>query len=206
MPYIGKYAWKGSVRALFEGNTCEEWLEQMKTAYPRFSPFELSDAQQRAWGNCFDVLSRTFASLPNDYGRLKIVFEYVLPQHRPDRPAEEEDIGVRADVLLLCRETVIVLEFKDRDAPYPGCYRQARKYQRRLQQWHRQSDGMRKKTVAVFTKAHDMRLQEYRLVGCSPDHLAEVLADLLPSQFHTMERSKLTEWLASEWSVRENGR
>lgn len=200
MNYIGNACYCSAADRLF-GLGEERWLAQMKSRFKQVSPYPLTDEQVRAWANSYKVLASTFASLPPEYGKLQLIFEYVLPSHEPEEGAATEDIGVRADVILLSKDTVCVLEFKDRTGPYPGCERQARKYAKRLRRWHTGSVGMRKKTILVFTNASDISEKRYRLTVSSPDHLTGVLADLFPMPVRKLAEKNTKAWMNAPWGT-----
>ncbi len=155
MPFIGKCTVHGKAGRILTPDGKDEWLAKMVKRYPKVSPFSLTSQQQRAWGNSYDVLHDTFEKLPSEYGKLELIFEYVLPLHNPAQPTEAEDPGVRPDVILLAKNALCVLEFKDRSDPYPHCHQQARKYCDRLQRWHVESIGMDKKAIAIFTTGNE---------------------------------------------------
>lgn len=200
MNYIGNACYCSTADRLF-GLGEERWLAQMKSRFKQVSPYPLTDEQVRAWTNSYRVLTSVFASLPPEYGKLQLIFEYVLPSRRPEDDAAAEDVGVRADALLLSKDTVCVLEFKDRTGLYPGCERQARKYAKRLRHWHTGSVGMRKKTILVFTKATEISEKRYRLAVSSPDHLASTIADVFPAPIRKLTEKNMRAWMHALWSA-----
>lgn len=201
MNYIGKCCYHSTVDKLLAlGET--EWERKMTSRFKRVSPFPLKPEQSRAWWNCYAALVSAFRDLPAAYGKLQIVFEYVLPQRRPDDTEPRvDDTGVRADVVLLSKDTVLVLEFKDRDALYPGCERQARKYARRLRRWHTGSAGMRRKTAIVLTQSPPLREKRYRLTACSPGELSGVIGEAFPLPLKRMPAAGVRNWMAAPWAV-----
>lgn len=203
MSYIGKCCYHSTVDKLLAlGET--EWERTMASRFKRVSPFPLKPEQSRAWWNCYAALASAFHELPAEYGKLQIIFEYVLPQRRPDDTAPPvDDTGIRADAVLLSKDTVLILEFKDRDALYPGCERQARKYARRLRRWHTGSAGMRRKTAVVLTQSPPLREKRYRLTACSPDELAGVIGDTFPLPLKRMPAVGVWDWMAAPWTVAE---
>lgn len=201
MNYIGNACYHSTadrLLALGEAN----WLAQMKSHFKNVSPYPLTDQQVRAWGNSYRALASALASLPPEYGKLQLIFEYVLPLLAPGGEVREDDpIGVRADAILLAEDTACVLEFKDRGEPYPGCERQARKYANRLRRWHSGSIGMKKKTIVVLTQANELSEKRYRLALCSPDRLADSLCEIFPAPLHEFPDTKMTAWMTSPWDA-----
>ena len=206
MSYIGKCCYHSTVDKLLAlGET--EWERTMTSRFKRVSPFPLKPEQSRAWWNCYATLASAFRDLPAEYGKLQIVFEYVLPLRRPDDTDRAvDDTGVRADVVLLSKDTVLVLEFKDRDALFPGCERQARKYARRLRRWHTGSVGMRRKTAVVLTQSPPLREKRYRLTACSPGELSGVIGEVFPLPLKRMPAAGVRNWMAAPWAVAEKYR
>ncbi len=139
MEYIGNCTYKGNVKSFFALGQ-EEWLKRMQSSYRFVSPFALDIKMVRSWQNCFSVLHNALQAMPEEYKKLQIIFEYVMPLARPDLEQKTEYNGVRADVLLLSKDTVTVLEFKNRSDPMKDkpellkwYVRQAWKYRKRLQ-------------------------------------------------------------------------
>ena len=196
------------IRAVKEGSTkypgCgKDVLDEMERHFPRVSPFPLPPEQRRAWRSSYVMLLDAFLQLPEHYGKLQLVFEYVMPQHNPAVQTGKPDIGVRADVLLLSKDTVCILEFKDRPVLYPGAEKQARKYHRRLQRWHVESTGMNKKAVLVFTQMQRFHQSAYRVEICSADRLAKVIQQIFPPDFKRMTTEELKKWMASDWKTKD---
>ena len=200
MNYIGKCCYHSTVEKFLALGE-QEWLQAMSARFKRVSAFGLRPEQERAWKNCYAVMAAAFRQLPEEYGKLQIIFEYVLPLRRPGDGAAEEDPGVRADVVLLSKDTVAVFEFKDRDALYPGCERQARKYARRLKRWHTGSIGMRRKTAVVLPQAPRTYEKRYRLALCSGDTVVEAVKEFFPAPLRRMPQSGVKEWMRAEWAV-----
>ncbi len=200
--YIGRYAYRTTAKTLLEETSRGPWLEGMATQFRRICPFELTNGQIRAWGNLYDVLVSAIAALPEEYMKLRIVFEYVMPQHNPLTVSEKPDVGVRADVILLSADKLAVLEFKDLEGPFEKCEKQVLKYKNRLQKWHVESTGMSKKAIMVFTKADDMLERVPHATFCSPDRLAEAIREAMPTPVHKMSKTRIKEWLGSDWAVK----
>lgn len=206
MSYIGKCCCHGTADKLLALGEAER-ERAMASRFKRVSPFPLRPEQSRAWRNCYAALASAFRELPAEYGRLQLIFEYVLPQRRPDAAEQPvDDTGVRADVVLLSKGTVLILEFKDRDALFPGCERQARKYARRLRRWHTGSVGMRRKTAVVLTQPPPLCEKRYRLTVCSPGELSRVIGDVFPLPFKRMPAAGVRSGIAAPWAVAEKYR
>ncbi len=159
------------------GKTEDRFIRSLSNNYHRVSTDNLSDGQIAAWRDCFGVLCGAFRSLPESFGDLWVVFEYVLPRHAPGTNRFQEETHIRSDVILVGRDTALVLEFKRLETPYPGAYHQAMKYRTRLERFHAESEGMRAEAALVLTRANDFRGCFEGVPGCSPDRLPSVLRD-----------------------------
>jgi len=111
----------------FKGNFCscctwaefiklnnDFWLEEMIRNFPLVSEGEPDDAQCRAWISFRKELVRTLKKLPESYGDVWLVFEYVLPKHKPGTKKAENERGIRPDVLIVGKEFVTVLDVRNR--------------------------------------------------------------------------------------------
>lgn len=160
------------------GKTEEQFIRSLSHNYPRVAVDGVSDGQIQAWRDCFGVLCSAFRALPEAFGDLWVVFEYVLPHHAPWTKKFSEEIHIRSDVILVSKDTALVLEFKQHDKPYAGAYHQAVKYQTRLKRFHAESNGMRVEAALIVTKANDLRDRFEGVPGCSPDQLPFVLKEV----------------------------
>ena len=159
------------------GKTEEQFIRSLSHNYPRVASGGVSGSQIQAWRDCYGVLCSAFRTLPEAFGDLWVVFEYVLPHHAPWTKKFSEEIHYRSDVILVSKDTALVLEFKQYDKPYPGAYYQAVKYQTRLKRFHAESNGMHVEAALVVTKANDLRDRFEGVPGCSPDQLPAVLRE-----------------------------
>lgn len=74
----------------------------MQSSFIDLYSMPLGDSQVKAWKDCFDVLKKELPNVNNEHPGLQIIFEYALPY----------ESGRRPDVILLSKEQVIILEFK----------------------------------------------------------------------------------------------
>ena len=160
-----------------------------------------SESQIRAWENCYEVLHAVLRQLTEEQRRFYLVFEYVLPVHDPASSRFVGENHCRADVTLVSRDTVFVLEFKDRDDSFEGLFRAAEKYQRRFENYHVESRGMKIESMLVQTTAHDLLDAQPGFSGaliptCSPDHLAEEIRKRMGEH---PQYPNITRWIESEF-------
>ena len=104
--------------------------------------------QFAAWRHEFAVLQTSLADAVARTPRARgwhLVFEYELPRERGRRP----------DVVVLTSSQVIVLEFKDADAPLPAHVDQVAAYARDLSEYHAASHDKLVDPVLVLTRSRD---------------------------------------------------
>ena len=199
--YLNQCCWCGKIRAFLDTSK-EDWLAAMEQHYHYVTPHKLVPGDVRAWENCWDVLHGALAGLGEPYPDLHILFEYCLPG-KVSREGQLSDYCVRADAIIVGRDTAVVLEFKNKPIPQdklPMFARQAKKYRTRLQKYHDESRGMRKWAVLVPTQSQDLLCKPIsRVTACSPDRLAQVLR----AQFGEDPRTRKTirAWKNSAYSV-----
>lgn len=177
---FGSYAAYYTIRG-FLGKTQEAFIKSLKNNFPRVSPFALEEEQIAAWKDCFNVLQESLSDLPMSYRNLNIVFEYVLPNNKPGTKKAQEGTPIRADVILVSNDTVLVLEFKQRDEKdlFKGLASQANKYKTRLENYHNKSKNMDINALLVLTKANDYRGEVEEVPCCSPDRLSDEIIHLM---------------------------
>lgn len=200
--YVNNFCLKTTVHE-FKNMKKSSWTDEMISGFSNVYDGELSKSQIGAWEDSFDVLQKTFDDVPDTFGKLHIVFEYVLPKHKPGSRKFDTGNGVRPDALVLSSNTVVVIEFKGLEKRYNGCEAQARKYRRRIQEWHTESIGMNKKTALVFTKATGLNDRHFRVSECSPDMLAGILKEFLGNNPQAMTEERLGRWLNSGYNDRK---
>ena len=175
------------------------WLATMTRSVQEMHPGEVSKGQIESWRDCFDVLQRELSLIPEITSSLSIIFEYWLPQHSPESKKAANDNGVRADVILLDKKTVTILEFKRLKELFFGHVRQTRKYRRRIQDYHDQSRGMNKKAVLVLTEAENLNKDYNKVLVRSSDGLADALKAIYAPNGEPHPNPK--GWIESAFSV-----
>lgn len=122
-----------------------EWVEKMKTAFSAVVEMPLGEAQVRAWKDCFDVLMEQLPPIAETHPEFTIVFEYCLPY----------ESGRRPDVLLVSKEQVIVLEFKQKFHVIHADIDQAAAYARDIHEYHYESRDSKVSSILVLTHADE---------------------------------------------------
>lgn len=170
---------------------------------------EPDDAQCRAWLSSLKVLKKTLKSLPECYGDTYLVFEYVLPKHRPGTRKAETEEGIRPDVLVVGTDFVTVLEFKQRKLDddgtvFEGYIKQAQKYVTRLNRYHAASQDRYVAPVVVLTLEKGLLEDRGEAVIVSPDRLAEAIVLLDGETTEALGYPGIRAWLGSEISSDQN--
>lgn len=196
MENVGSYATWCTLRK-FQTYGKETWLRRMK----RNAVTDVEQGNLEAWADSFDVLQRAIGSLPESYLDLHIVFEYGLPRYPLTAGRAPNDIAVFADAIVLSKDTVVVLEFKRAEEPFIGYARQARKYRRRIQDFHEESRGMRKRAIQVLTRGEGISHKYHKVVCCSADLLAGALLDAMGE--YPKRHGNVKKWCESGFSVKE---
>lgn len=185
-------------------------LSYFKNNYDSVSSFPLNESQIDAWQNCIEVLGDAFSELPESYGKLSLVFEYVLPRHNPDSNRFLSENHIVADVIAVSADTVLVMEFKRRTDEFEGFFKQAGMYKRRLEKYHVESWDKDVEAILVLTNAEDYFSAEYYfggmegVVSCSPDRLAETLSAIFGEEVNKYPTfPAIGNWVHSEFRLRE---
>ena len=101
MRYINGFCYCSSIDEFLELDQ-KQWLQAMKENYSYVTPYDLNQKQIDAWKDEYDVLHKQLGKTVvtnKEYGRLQIIFEYVLWDF-------DNDNGVRPDVILLSRDRI----------------------------------------------------------------------------------------------------
>jgi len=172
--YIGQYACYYRLD-VFKKKSLNELLDNLEGYHSKVSPYPLQDEQVRAWTDCYKSLQECFKTIPKQYENLYVIFEYVLPNHKPGSKRSDGDIGVRTDIVLVSKTSTLVLEFKQRSEDFEGFVLQAKKYKTRLERYHEQARHMRTHSVLVLTKAKKHLKKHDGVTTCSKDYLSDII-------------------------------
>ena len=172
--YIGQYACYYRLD-VFKKKSLNELLDNLEGYHSKVSPYPLQDEQVRAWTDCYKSLQECFKTIPKQYENLYVIFEYVLPNHKPGSKRSDGDIGVRTDIVLVSKTSTLVLEFKQRSEDFEGFVLQAKKYKTRLERYHEQARHMRNHSVLVLTKAKKHLKKHDGVTTCSQDYLSDII-------------------------------
>ncbi len=194
--YIGQYACYYRLD-VFKKKSLNEVLDRLEGYNSKVSPYPLEEEQVRAWTDTYKVLQTAFKDLPKCYNNLYVVFEYVLPTHKPGSKRSEDDNGIRADVILVSKTATMVLEFKQRNNDFEGFVSQAQKYTTRLTRFHGQAMNMKNYTALVLTKASKYLKRHETVTSCSKDYLSDVIQIVFDRDCERHEDIKI--WLNADF-------
>lgn len=178
----------------------DQFLEEMIRNSILVCDEEPNDAQCRAWINCQKILSKTVKHLPEEYKTCWLVFEYVLPQHKPGTKKFDKETGIRPDVLVVGKDFVTVLEFKQRkldsdNSVYFGYISQAQKYVRRLNKYHSLSKDKYVAPIVVLALEKNYLEDSGDYIACSADRLSDALVLLNGQHPQTLSHKQFVDWL-----------
>ena len=122
-----------------------KWINQMRDSFEAMLEMPLGESQIRAWKDCFDVLKEQLPSVARVCPNFDIVFEYCLPY----------ESGRRPDVLLVSKEQVIVLEFKQNFRVIHADIDQTAAYARDIREYHYESRNSKVSAILVLTHADE---------------------------------------------------
>ncbi len=173
--YLGKYCWSGTVESFLRIDK-ESWLNQMIDQYQKgTSPYVLTTSQKKAWERCFVPLKKAFKNHSEKCKDLLLVFEYTLP----GRVTKEQVTKlVWSDVLVVAKEKILVLEFKNKYLSSEAIEKylaQVNKYKHRLEKYHAESTKKQIDCVLVSTQMKGIHKAESEGFFCSGDCLDSII-------------------------------
>ena len=154
----------------FIGMDKKIWIEGMKSAFQASYTMLIEESQVRAWRDCFDVLQAELPAIEAQYPGLQIIFEYALPY----------ESGRRPDVILLSKEHVIVLEFKQYGTIEPAHVDQVKAYARDLREYHFESRSRQVTPVLLLTGIDTQKPeQQDGIILCSKGWLGALVEEIV---------------------------
>ena len=147
----------------------------------------LDSSQIDAWKDCYKVLKEQLAIFNERYPNFSIVFEYALPY----------ESGRRPDVLLVCKEYVLTLEFKRKNQVLRADVDQVCSYCRDLVEYHYETREKEVIPFLVLTRREDL-LQTVDTVNvCSGDRLFDALDKAITRDQTT--KTDILAWISSKY-------
>lgn len=163
--------------------TTESWIDEMIINYKVLCNELPGELQINAWKDCYDKLIINLAKYKNH--KLYLVFEYELPHEGGRRP----------DLIILAKDHVIVVEFKEKEGISRSDLDQVSAYARDIQHYHKFSHNKIIKSLLVPTKSVGKIKEIDDVIACSPDKLEEVLESIGINDINYSPE----EWLNSEY-------
>lgn len=147
--------------------------------------------QQVAWANCFDVLQSELPHLIQTYANIadwSIIFEYELPRERGRRP----------DVIILARNRIFILEFKDFPSSSQSYIDQASAYARDIANYHAASHDADVVPILVLTRAKEYNDNQDDVFINSPDILPQTISSYQSDE--SLPLIDVNNWLAADYA------
>lgn len=174
--------YKGYIKE-FMGLTKKEWLDEMKSNYKDLCGDEAGESQINAWDDCYcNLILNLDKYKDKDY---YLIFEYELPHEGGRRP----------DLIILMKNDVIVVEFKQKSGISRADLDQVSAYTRDIKTYHQFSHNKKVTSVLIPTKIEGRVGLVEQVKVCSPDKLEEIL-DSLGSEGVDYDPQK---WIDSEY-------
>lgn len=166
-----------------------KWINQMKDSFEAMLEMSLGESQIRAWKDCFDVLKEQLPSVAQLCPNFDIVFEYCLPY----------ESGRRPDVLLVSKEQVIVLEFKQNFRVIHADIDQTAAYARDIREYHYESRNSKVSAILVLTHADENAADVDTTTGVAIAPRATLAATILEMVEAANTRTDINQWLSSKY-------
>ena len=175
--------------AAFLSEDRSSWINNMKDGFQHLFEMPLSGSQIGAWKDCFDVLLEQLPPVAESHPNFDIVFEYCLPY----------ESGRRPDVLLISKEQVIVLEFKQNFRVIHADIDQTAAYARDLREYHYESRNSNVSAILVLTHA-DEQVSATDITTGVMVAPRSTLADVISKVLNTENtKTDITQWLNSRY-------
>lgn len=166
-----------------------KWINQMKDSFEAMLEMLFEESQIRAWKDCFDVLKEQLPSVARVCPNFDIVFEYCLPY----------ESGRRPDVLLVSKEQVIVLEFKQNFRVIHADIDQTAAYSRDIREYHYESRNSKVSAILVLTHADENAADVDTTTGVAIAPRATLAATILKMVEAENTRTDINQWLSSKY-------
>lgn len=180
--------YSSNIRAFLAENK-SNWIEKMKAAFATMLEMPLGEAQIRAWKDCFDVLMEQLPPIAETHPNFDIVFEYCLPY----------ESGRSPDVLLVSKEQVIVLEFKQNFRVIRADIDQAAAYARDIREYHYESRNCKVSAILVLTHADENTADVDITTGVAIAPRAILASAISRTLAGQNTRTDISRWLSSKY-------
>lgn len=167
---------------------------------------EVSKSEVESWEDSYEVLAKAFSQLPDDFGGLWVILEYVMPSTRPGGRRFNNGETIRADAIILSTDKVLVLEFKryngEKLSKVKKHVKKTSLYGRQISRYHDESADMDVRCLLVESWATSLQMTMDGVHVCSPDKLAEEILSFMGEspKAHLFPK----QWAKSKYSIRES--
>ena len=182
--------WAGSIRSFLN---LEEsaFLSSLITHQKEHLNSQIDPGQLRAWRNCYISLSKylvDFCQSRPDVLDCFIIFEYVLPRERGRRP----------DVVILSKDQIFILEYKDFQVALTPHVDQVSAYSRDIQNYHGLSHNNPVYPILVLNQAQNISQKSENVFIVSPDKLNPTILNLIDNDRKFTNIDPLA-WIEAEY-------
>ena len=148
----------------------------------------LGESQVRAWKDCYDFLENQMSEVNIGFHKVSMVFEYMLPLERYRRP----------DVILLFKEKVVILEFKQKLIPEAKDIEQAIGYREDLYHFHYVTNKLNLKVEAfiVSTSLSDNNIVKRGIKVLTSDNFR---GELFSTTKDSLDNDAVNVWVNSKY-------
>lgn len=167
----------------FLSTSKESWINEMTKNYKKICNQLPGELQVNAWKDCYDKIRPSLTEYKDK--KYYLIFEYELPHEGGRRP----------DLIILTKDDVVVVEFKEKDRFSKADLDQVAAYTRDIQSYHKFSHNKKVKGILMPTKSVGKIKEFDGITACSPDKFKEVLDNLHIDEIDYMPDS----WLNSEY-------
>lgn len=201
--YLGQYCYADSVENFLSMDE-DQFISHMIQEYENVCSMELEQSEIESWKRSYRLVRDSFLNQLAAKDAF-VIFEYVLPNKKyglTERFCEQA--GCRADIIILTKKIITVVEVKDRtkDAAMDAHFdNQAQKYKRKLQQFHFASLGMKIKVMLVLLQEENLSERKQQTWYLSPDGFKERVAI---SSIGAQAFQDPDVWIHSNWIWRSS--
>ena len=196
--YLGHYCYADTISS-FMRMTEPQFISHMKKEYYGVTSHVLTPAEVESWKRSYKLIQKAFEYAPNS-GEATVVFEYVRPERkRGKKDLFCEQVGCRADVIILTKTIITIVEVKNRtmeDVIKANFHNQAQKYKRKLQQFHMASQDAKIKVMLVCLQENELSVRKQQTWFLSADGFREKVHS---QSIGTQSMDDTESWIKSDW-------
>ena len=196
--YIGHCCYADTI-SNYMRMTEPQFISHMKKEYHGVTSHALTPGEVESWKRSYKLIKKAFEDAPNS-SEATVVFEYVLPERkRGKKDLFCAQVGCRADVIILTKTMITIVEVKNRtmeDVIEANYHNQAKKYKRKLQQFHMASQDAKIKVMLVCLQENELSVRKQQTWFLSADGFRE---KVLSQSIGTRSLEDAGSWIKSDW-------